>query len=112
MLTFYLAPFALLSLAGFVVCEFIPPLNRYTLSALLGPFAFALGSIVGWIAFVWVTETLFGIRLGPATGIHGWIEEIFFSVLPGILGSWLAISGGTKLERRSFGGVRNGRPTR
>jgi hypothetical protein len=87
----YAAPFIFLALLGFVLCVIVAPLRRFALSALIAPVAFGICSIIGWIAFVLVAGDLLKINLGPATGIHGLIEGILFYVIPGLLGSSLAV---------------------
>ena len=95
----YAAPFVLLSLVGFLACLIFRPLRGFALSSLIAPVAFGVCSIVGWFTFAIIGGMVAKGGLGPATGIHGWIEGLIFYLLPGIMGSWFAVFVVTSLER-------------
>jgi hypothetical protein len=95
----YAAPFVMLSLFCFTLCAIVLPLRRFALSALLTPVAFGVCSIAGWFAFAVIGDSILKNGLGPASGIHGWIEGVFFYLLPGVMGSWVTVVVVRSLER-------------
>jgi hypothetical protein len=88
----YAAPFVLLSILSFAICLAVPSLRRFALPALIVPVTFGFCSIVSWVAFVLIAGHVLKLHLGPATGVHGLLEGLFFYCLPGVLASWVAIS--------------------
>jgi hypothetical protein len=86
----YAAPFVFLSVLGFAICLAIPRLRRHALPALVVPVVFGGCSIVGWIAFILVSDSILKINLGATSGLPGVMEGLAFYIVPGLLGAWFA----------------------
>jgi hypothetical protein len=99
----YAAPFVLLSILAFAICLAVPSLRRFAFPALVVPVTFGFCSIVSWIAFVLIAADVLKLHLGPATGVHGVLEGLFFYFLPGVLACWIAVAVLRFVERRFFG---------
>jgi hypothetical protein len=96
----YAAPFVLLSILSFSICLAVPSLRRFALPALIVPVTFGFCSIVSWVAFVLIAGDVLKLHLGPASGVHGVLEGLFFYCLPGVLASWVAIATMGFVQRR------------
>ena len=96
----YAAPFVFLSIVSFAICLATPTLRRFALPALIAPVTFGFFSIMGWLAFAIVAGNVLKLHLGPATGVHGVLEGLFFYCLPGVFASWIAVATVRFAERR------------
>ena len=87
----YAAPFILLSMIAFGVFLVVPRLRRHSISALVAPVAFGFCALAGYISWVLICGFVLKIALRPVEGVHGFFEVLFFFLLPGFAGAWLAI---------------------
>ena len=87
----YAAPFILLSLVAFGVFLAVPRLRRRALAALVAPVAFGFCALAGYISWLLISGFVLKLQLGPVEGLHGVFEVLFFFLLPGIAGAWLAV---------------------
>jgi hypothetical protein len=99
----YAIPFFLLSVFCFLACLAIPKIRRYALQAAVAPLAFGFCSIVGAGAVVLIADYA-GLQIAvlsrPLVGLGGFLTVLTIYFVPGVLGTWLAISITGRLRAR------------
>jgi len=86
----YAAPFVLVSRMAFAVFLAIPRVHRFAVAALVAPMAFGVCAAAGFISWFLVCAAL-KIELKPIAGLRGVVDLVSFFVVPGVLGSLVAV---------------------
>ena len=97
----YASPFVLLSILSFLVCVAVPRWRRYRFQALVAPVAFGFCSIVVAGATVLTSDHFnLGLFTKEWSGTRDAVPLLLIYFIPGLLGSWFAIVGVTRVVHR------------
>ena len=97
----YALPFVLLSILSFLTCIAVPRLRRYRFQALVAPIAFGFCSIAAAGAIVLTSDHFnLGLFTKEWSGPRDAVPLLLIYFIPGLLGSWSAIVGLTRVVQR------------